>query len=321
MPVVPSSYQPPFWFRQMDLVTIYSARLRSLQKIDYQRERIDLPDGDFIDLDWSFSRQNTKKCIILLHGLEGSSQSRYNLALANLFNSNSLDVCAVNFRGCSGQPNLKYICYHSGKTDDVEFIVNQIVTKTKYDQLFLHGVSLGGNVLLKYLGENKNLPIQIKSAMAVSTPCDLSGSSRKLLNFRNQIYTQNFTRQLLQKLKTKQQQFPEMFELNSLKAIRNVLEFDELYTSKAHGFTDAEDYYQKSSSLQFLEHIRIPTLLLNAQNDSFLSKESFPYTMAENHPFLYLETPKYGGHAAFWQPGGIYYNEQRALEFAQEFMK
>ena len=305
----------------MDLVTIYSARLRRLKMIPYQRERVNLPDGDFIDLDWSFSNQKTKKCIILLHGLEGSSHSRYNLALVKLFNTHGFDACAVNFRGCSGEPNLNYICYHSGKTDDVEYIVNQIVAKEKYEQLLLHGVSLGGNVLLKYLGEKHDFPVQIKTAMAVSTPCDLAGSSQKLLKLRNRIYTQNFTRQLKQKLQNKQQQFPEMADNISLKTIKNVFDFDEVYTSKAHGFADAEDYYQKSSSLQFLAHIRIPTLLLNAQNDSFLSTDSFPYDMAQDHEFLYLETPKYGGHVAFWQSGGIYYNEQRALEFAQEFLK
>lgn len=287
--------------------------------MEYKRQRIELPDGDFIDLDWSFAQRSTQQCIVMLHGLEGSSHSQYMLGIAKLFNQNGFDACAVNFRSCSGEPNRLFSCYHSGKTDDVADVIEHILAQNQYNNLVLHGVSLGANVALKYAGENEKLPKELKAVIAISAPCDLSGSSQSLLKPRNLVYEKNFYQQLLQKVKQKQQAFPDKISLDQIKQIKNILDFDNIYTAPAHGFRDAQDYYAKNSSLQFLESINIPTLILNAQNDSFISKKSFPYDITKHHSYVYLETPKYGGHVAFWQKGEFSYNEDRALDFANQF--
>lgn len=320
MPIIKSKYKAPFIFQQMDIITIYTAKFRKVKGVSYQRERIELPDGDFIDLDWSKTNRKTNKCVIMLHGLEGSSKSQYMFGLAKAFNQKGYDACAVNFRSCSGEPNRNYISYHSGKTDDVIFIINQIIQACKYDNIVLHGVSLGANVALKYIGETIELPKELKAVVAVSAPCDLSGSSANLLKKRNFVYAYNFYNQLLDKVKQKHRQFPNKLSKETISQIKNMKDVDEFYTAPAHGFENAEDYYAKNSSLQFLDRIKVPTLILNAKNDSFLSDKSYPYAIAQNHKYLYLEAPKHGGHVAFWQKGSITYNEQRALEFVEEVM-
>lgn len=303
----------------MDLVTVYSARVRKVIGVKYERERFLLSDGDFVDLDWKKCGKKTGKCILLLHGLEGSSRSRYNLGLAKIFSENGIDVCVMNHRGCSGEPNVLYGCYHSGKTDDVLEVVNFLTEK--YSRIMLHGVSLGGNMALKLAGENPDgLPDELKCVMAVSAPVDLAGSSEAIMKRRNRVYEKNFNRQLLQKLKEKAAAHPGNLDAAAIAKIKTLKQFDDVYTSKAHGFEDADDYYAQNSALQFIKNIRIPTLLLNAQNDSFLSDKCYPHNLAEKNPFFYLETPKFGGHVAFWQKEGIYYNEIRALEFAEKFL-
>ncbi|MGI9527656.1 MAG: YheT family hydrolase [Weeksellaceae bacterium] len=302
-------------------MTIYMAKRRKVQGVHYQRERLELPDGDFIDLDWSRVTKPTTKCIILLHGLEGSSRSQYMLGLANKFNLDGYDVCAMNFRSCSGEPNRKFTSYHSGKTDDVVEVINYVLNQNQYNNLILNGVSLGANVALKLAGENEELPKELKAVIAISAPIDLAGSAGNLLKKRNFLYAYNFQQQLKQKVLQKHTQFPDQISLDKIKGIKNIVDFDNVYTAPAHGFKNAHDYYAKNSSLQFLENIRIPTLVLNAKNDSFISKKSFPYAIAKDHPYIYLETPEYGGHVAFWQKGEFSYNENRALEFANQFIE
>lgn len=319
MPIISSTYRAPYLFRQTDFATIYSAKFRKVHHEHHKRERFELSDGDFLDLDWSFSEQPSEVCILLLHGLEGDSNRAYIRGTAKLFIQNKIDVCAMNFRSCSGEMNRVYGCYHSGQTNDLAEVLKFIEQKN-YKSIILKGVSLGGNVVLKFLGENSNFSPSLKAGIAVSVPCDLAGSSKKIISKRNWLYGKNFHRQLIKKSKTKQKFFPEKISSEMIHSIKNLWDFDEMYTAKAHGFQNAMDYYQQSSSLQVLNKIEVPTLILNAKNDSFLSEASYPYKMAENNPNLYLETPKYGGHVGFWQPSNIYYNEQRALEFAQRFL-
>ncbi|MXV37514.1 alpha/beta fold hydrolase [Flavobacteriaceae bacterium Ap0902] len=321
MPIIQSTYHAPFWIRPMDLMTIYMAKGRKVHGILYQRERVELPDDDFIDLDWSRAKKATDKCILMLHGLEGSSKSQYMLGVAKKFNQAGFDVCAMNFRSCSGEPNRKFTSYHSGKTDDVIEVLNHLLAQNQYDQLILHGVSLGANVALKLTGENQVLPKELKAVIAISAPIDLAGSAGNLLKKRNFLYAYNFQQQLKNKVLQKHTQFPDQISLDAIKSIKNMIDFDNVYTAPAHGFQDAQDYYAQNSSLQFLAAIDVPTLVLNALNDSFISKKSFPYDIARDQPCLYLETPKYGGHVAFWQKGAFTYNEDRALEFAKQFIE
>jgi predicted alpha/beta-fold hydrolase len=168
---------------------------------------------------------------------------------------------------------------------------------------------------LKYLGERNLVPKEIKAAIAISAPCHLYGSMLDLHKFNNTLYANRFKRHLLEKLVFKQIKFPDKVNNELLKKIKTLKDFDDLYTSKAHGFVDALDYYEKSSSLQFLPNIKTPTLIINAKNDSFLSPKCYPIKEAENNKSLFLEIPNYGGHVGFYDKNNIYYNEKRALNF------
>ncbi|WP_452220840.1 YheT family hydrolase [Lacinutrix salivirga] len=314
MPILNSTFKPPFLFRNGNIATIYSGLIRKV-KLDQKRERITLSDNDFLDLDWSYSKQKSNKVIILLHGLEGHAQRPYVTGSAKLFNENGVDAVCVNFRGCSGTPNLKYYSYHSGATEDLHEVIQHILEHKNYSELYIKGISLGGNITLKYLGEDREIPKQVKAGIAISTPCFLEGSAIELHKFKNKPYAIRFKKHLVDKLIPKLSQFPENISVKEVNSIKTLRDFDEVYTSKAHGFKDAITYYTKSSSLQFIPTIKVPTLLINALNDSFLSPECFPVKEAKNNPKVFLEMPNYGGHVGFIQKGGIYYNEQRALEF------
>lgn len=298
MPIIEPTYKPPFYFKNGFISTVYSGLVRRVS-LKQERERITLKDGDFLDLDWSFSNPKSNKLIILLHGLEGNGQRPYVTGAAKLFNSNGIDAVCVNFRGCSGEDNLKYRSYHSGATEDLEAVIEHAITNKKYSEIYLKGISLGANIILKYLGERDEVPAQVKAAIAVSVPCYLSGSAIELHTFKNKLYHDRFLRHLVNRLKIKQQRFPELLKTKALNAIKTLTDFDNVYTSKAHGFEDALDYYVRSSSLQFLPNIKTPTLLINALNDSFLSPECYPVKEAKGNPNLYLEMPNYGGHAGF----------------------
>lgn len=319
MPLISSSYKAPIASRNTHLATIYSGLFRKVRGVKQERERITLSDGDFIDLDWSFAKKKTNKLMLLLHGLEGDAQRPYILGAAKIFVKNNIDVVAVNHRSCSGEPNLLYRSYNSGATEDLHDVLKHILDTRSYTDIFLKGFSLGGNIVLKYLGEQKfEIPSQIKSAIAVSVPCSLNGSCIELHKFKNILYATNFLIYLKAKLKIKQKQFPKLISKKDIQKIKTLRDFDDVYTSKAHGYIDATDYYTKCSSLQFLHNIKVPTLLINAKNDSFLSEDCFPYAIANSNPNLFLETPKYGGHVAFIKVNGYYYNEIRAVEFAVE---
>nr|WP_298996518.1 alpha/beta fold hydrolase [uncultured Allomuricauda sp.] len=318
MPLVTSRYSPPHFFKNGHISTIYAGLVRQVNDFNQQRERIELMDGDFLDLDWSFSRSNSDRLVILLHGLEGDAQRHYITGSAKLFNANEFDACAVNFRGCSGEPNQLYRSYHSGATEDLIEVINHILENKKYASIHIKGFSLGGNLLLKYLGEQEGIPKEIKAAVAVSVPCDLHSSCEQLLSSKNMLYAKRFKRNLLQKLRQKQKLFPELISDAEIKSIITLKDFDDVYTSKAHNFKDAMDYYTSCSSLQFLKTIDIPALIINAKNDSFLGATCYPYEEADKNHHLYLEVPAYGGHVGFWGKNNITYTEKRALEF---FMK
>ncbi|WP_299381989.1 alpha/beta fold hydrolase [uncultured Lacinutrix sp.] len=315
MPILTTTYKPKFIFRNGHLSTIYSGLLRKVEGVTQKRERLTLPDNDFLDLDWSYTTQQTNQLLIVLHGLEGNAQRHYMLGSAKVANQNNIDVVCVNFRGCSGEVNKSFQSYHSGKTDDLASVLKYITEHFHYDTIYLKGFSLGGNVILKYLGENNQVPKQVKGAVTVSVPVFLRGSLERLMSAENVLYSKKFLKNLRDKLKEKQQLFPQNIKNKDLIEIKTLKDFDDFYTSKAHHFIDAYDYYEKSSSLQFLKGIKIPTLLINAQNDSFLSKECYPIESAKQNKHLYLEMPKYGGHVGFYDSENIYYSEKRMIEF------
>ena len=321
MPVLESTYKAPFWCKNGFVATVYSGLFRKVKGLKQKRERIETRDSDFLDLDWSYANKKSNAVIILLHGLEGHGQRPYITGVAKLFNENEIDAVAVNFRGCSGEDNRFYHSYHSGATNDLEDVVNYCVQQKKYTQIFIKGISLGGNITLKYLGEQRNIPAQVKAAIAISVPVHLASASIELHKVKNKAFANRFLKHLLNKLKIKIKRFPDQISASHIKSIRTLKDFDEVYTSQAHGFEDAQDYYERCSSLQFLEHIKTPTLLINALNDSFLSPECFPVKEAKSNAYFYLEMPKHGGHVGFIQNGKIYYNEKRALDFVKKAIK
>ncbi|WP_420603738.1 YheT family hydrolase [Flagellimonas sp.] len=315
MPQVLSNYLPPLFFRSGHLATMYCGLFRRVHGVIQTRERLTLSDGDFLDLDWSKSSNPTKKLVILLHGLEGDGQRPYITGSAKLFNQNGFDACAVNYRGCSGEPNISYRSYHSGATEDLNEVIHHILSTKAYSEIYLKGFSLGGNLALKYLGEGNAVPKEIKGAVAISVPCSLKDSCDQLLSSENILYARRFKKHLIAKLRQKQPLFPGLIKDADIKAIKTLKDFDDIYTSKAHDFKDALDYYAKCSSLQFLPHISIPSLIINAKDDSFLGQDCYPIAESEKNKKLYLEMPKYGGHVGFWGKKNITYTEQQALKF------
>lgn len=317
MPILESDYKSSFGFRNGFVSTVYSGLIRNVNGVIQERERITLSDGDFLDLDWSSCGEQTDKLVVVLHGLEGNAQRPYMTGTAKIFNENGFDAVCVNFRGCSGEPNLKYRSYHSGVTEDLVDVIAHIINSKQYTSIHLKGFSLGGNVILKYLGEGHDIPTEIKSAVAISAPCFLRGSAFELHRAKNKLYALRFKKHLIERLKVKQIQFPDKITVNEINSIKTLIDFDNVYTSKAHGFKDAFDYYEQCSSLQFLPQIKTPTLIINALNDSFLSYECYPVKEAKNNPHLYLEMPKFGGHVGFKDKKNVYYNERRAMEFSE----
>ena len=316
MPIIESTYNPPYIFRNYHISTIYAAKLRSVKPVAQSRERLKLKDGDFIDIDWSTANScRSNKVLVILHGLDGNAQRPYVLGLAHHFNKYGWDVAAINFRGCSGEINKLYKSYNAGASEDLDLVITSILSKKQYETLAINGFSLGANLLLKYLGEGNDLPQELKAAVAISAPCDLYASLKKLEESRNWIYSTRFIMQLKKQLFLREKHFPEEITKEQISNCTNLFQIDELYTSQAHGYASALEYYEKSSALSFLANIKTPTLLINAKNDGFLSENSSPYPIAENSLNLYLETPEYGGHVGFLQKKDATYTEERALEF------
>ncbi len=315
MPLIDSTYNPPLFFKSGHLSTIYSGLVRKVDELEQIRIRITLPDSDFLDTDWSYASSPSQKLVIIIHGLEGSSKRAYIKGSAKVLTQSGYDVCAINLRGCSGTANKLFRSYHSGATEDLQAVIEHVLNLDEYQSIYLHGFSLGGNLLLKYLGEKRERATEIKGAVAISVPCQLADSLHQLLQFKNAIYAKRFKGNLIKKLKLKQELFPNLITNSDIENIKTLKDFDDFYTSRAHGFKDAMDYYAKSSSLQFLNKIKVPTLIINALNDSFLGPQCYPIEIAKHHSKLFLEMPKYGGHVGFYGINNLTYAEQRTLEF------
>ncbi len=323
MPIVSSNFRASGLFKNPHFSTIYSAKIRSVSDVKQHRERLETEDGDFIDIDWSYaketlSRKNVTKVAVLLHGLEGNAQRTYMLGMAKLLNQKGYDVAALNFRGCSGSKNRLFRSYHSGETEDIRYLINTIIDREEYEQLFIYGVSLGGNAALKYLGEG-DVPSVIKAVVTVGVPIDLQVSLEQLNKRENIIYRTSFLVDLRGKFRRKMKKFPDRLTEEDYKKIVDLKTFDDVYTAPAHGFKDALDYYKQASSYAYLPEIKIPTLILNAENDTFLHGHCYPTAFAKMSKTVHLESPLHGGHVGFYKPGDFYYNELRGLEFFEEF--
>jgi len=295
VPVLQSSFLPPPFFGNGHLQTLLPVLLSRPPSLPLQRERLELDDGDFLDLDWL--RTGSDRLAILSHGLEGNSLAGYNLGMASTLTVYGFDCLSWNFRGCGPESNRLLRFYHSGETRDLAQIIERAARL--YPKIVLIGFSLGGNVTLKYLGEAPPHPT-VSAAAVISVPVDLVSTAAALdERLSNRIYLHNFLRTLIAKIETKALNFPNQIDTKNLRKIRSFAEFDDRYTARIHGFRDAMDYWTQSSSLQYLPNIKIPTLLVNARNDPFLAEPSFPYQEASDNPLLFLETPDSGGHVGF----------------------
>lgn len=315
-----SSYSPLPFFKSSHFNTVYRTLFHKLE-VTYDRKRLETNDGDFMDVD--FSRTGSQKLMLIIHGLEGSSKSKYVLALTRIANEEGFDVAAINLRGCSGETNRKLYSYHSGKTDDLAEVLNFVEINESYSSYHVVGYSLGGNLLMKYLGElRSDYPEKLRSAVGISVPCDLKGSSEAIAKFWNLVYMQRFLISLKKKTGIKLEQFPKA-ELNK-KAImdaRDFLDFDNFFTAPVNGFTDANDYWKRNSCKQFLKGIRIPSLLVTAVDDPFLSESCIPVKEAASNDNFFLEMTSYGGHVGFnsnFEKGSGFWLERRIVEFFKD---
>lgn len=292
----PKEYKAPFYFKNGHINTFYPTFFRKELKVDFIRERLSTPDQDFIDVD--LVQNQSKNLAILCHGLEGSSSSKYILGTSHILSQRNWDVAAINYRGCSGVMNKNLRMYHSGATDDLQVVIDQYIDN--YDLVTLVGFSLGGNLVLKYLGENgSEVNPKIKTAVAFSVPLDLKAASLHIGKRSNWFYAQNFLRSLKAKVLQKSIQFPGQLNTKDLKKMNSVYDFDNKYTAPIHGFEDADDYYFRSSSIRYLKTIKVPALIVTALDDPFLPEECYPYELIEKNKMTTFITPKFGGHVGF----------------------
>jgi predicted alpha/beta-fold hydrolase len=314
MPVIQSRFSTPLLLRNGHVQTILPVLLPRRLRSASRRERLELPDGDFLDLDWM--RNGGERLVIVTHGLEGSSTQTYIRGMAATLAAAGWDVLAWNFRGCSGEPNRLLRAYHSGETGDLSAVIARGLA-AGYARIALVGFSLGGNVVLKYLGEAPPHPA-IVAGVAISAPVDLAACARRLdQRWSNQLYLRRFLVSLAGKIEAKAPLFPGQLDSTGVRRVRSFQEFDDRYTGPMHGFRDAADYWTQSSARQFLPLIPVPTLMLQPRNDPFLAPEAYPWPEAEANPHLFLEAPESGGHVGFLdlQRGLQPWSERRVAEF------
>jgi len=316
--IVPSTYRAPRLLSNGHVQTLYSTLFRKVRGVHYQRERITTPDDDFLDLDWS--RIGSQRLAILSHGLEGNTRRPYMSGMVRALNAGGWDALGWNYRGCSGEPNKQLRAYHSGSTDDLQIVITHVMAQGIYSDIVLIGFSLGGNITLKYVGERgPQIDPMIKKAVAFSVPCDLKCGALKMAQPANKPYQAMFLRALHERIKRKAQILPDQMSDDGFDQIRSFKDFDDRYIAPIHGFKNAEDYWEKANSKQFLPHICIPTLLVNAKNDPFLAAPCYPFEEAEANPNFFLEVPESGGHVGFiaFNNRGEYWSESRAMEFLE----
>ena len=312
------NYKPSWWLKNGHFQSIYPSLFRRVDDQFFERERIETPDNDFLDIDWG--RSGNKRLIILTHGLEGHSRRPYMVGMALQAQKNNWDVLAWNFRSCSGEPNRQLASYHSGSTSDLETVIKH-AQRNSYTEIALIGFSIGGNKTLKYMGmQSESLSPEILGAVVFSVPCDLESSANQLAKKRNTLYMKNFLDSLKQKLNEKKHIYPKEIDVNNFSKIKNFYDFDSLYTAPMNGFMSAEDYWSKSSSKPYIKRIKVPTLMVSAKNDPFLTPECFPYEQADENPMFTLETPEHGGHIGFMSADhdGKYWSEERALSYLNQ---
>lgn len=303
----------PAWLPEGHSQTIHAAKLAIHLRVTFTRERVDTPDGDFIDIDWVMPGAGRERdlpfaaqpygnghALVLFHGLEGSSGSPYAQSIAHYFRARGWTVAVPHFRSCSGMPNRLPRAYHSGDSDEIAFILETVRSRLPDATWHATGVSLGGNALTKFLGERGAEAGWLASCAAVSAPLDLNGGGNALGRgvINRHIYTRMFMRSLRAKVLQKARRFPGVIDVERVAHASDLYEFDDAYTAPVHGFAGVRDYWTRASALPVLRGIEVPTLLLNARNDPFQPSRLLPGTAQASRHVL-LHQPANGGHVGF----------------------
>ena len=314
-----SPFRPAWWCRGRHAQTLCASVFRPTPSVPLRRERWELPDGDFLDVD-ALTAAAGAPLLLLLHGLEGCSRSKYALGLLRAARREGWQGLSLNFRSCSGVPNRLRRAYHAGDTADLAWVMQRVIAQQPQVALVAVGISLGGNVLLKYLGEQgEALPAQVRAAAAISTPFDLAASVRALEQGFSRVYMRALVRSLRRKAAAKLRLFPDLVNREALAAARTLTAFDNAFTAPLHGFADADAYWAASSSSAFLARVRRPTLLINAQDDPFLPAEALPTSSVSENHCLTADFPAGGGHVGFlagtWPGRPVHWAEARTIAF------
>ncbi|MDD5297413.1 MAG: hydrolase [Rhodocyclaceae bacterium] len=315
MPPFPP-YRAPAWLPGGHAQTIYPLLIKPPRPA-YRREHWETPDGDFISLDWCDGPQEAP-LLVLFHGLEGSSRSHYASALMGTVRTQGWEGVVCHFRGCSGEPNRLPRAYHSGDSEELDWVLRRFRHLFPKRTIHVVGVSLGGNALLKWLGERGETAGEaVNSAAAVSAPLDLTVCGHHLDRGFNKVYTRHFLRTLKNNAAMKELRFPGIFDTRLMARAVNLYQFDDIVTAPLHGFLGADDYWRRASSKPFLTGLRVPTLILNARNDPFLPAHALPRP-DEASASVTLEFPDAGGHVGFVTgpfPGRLDWLPRRLLHF------
>lgn len=318
MPEIPSSFSPPWFLRAARVQTITPSLFRRAPRLAHRQEILELPDGDFLELEWH--GEDSTKTAIVTHGLEGSTESGYVRGLIKSLLATGHQVVAWNMRGCGASRNRLPTWYHSGQSEDLRAIVRHALERAS-GHLSLVGVSIGGNILMKYLGEEgSQASSRIRCAVAVSVPIDLKGSAEVLARPENGLYMRYLLKPLRARMREKKARFPTLFDTTGLSSMRTFHEFDSRYTAPVHGFRSVDHYWESSSSLHYLTAIEIPTLLINALDDPFLSPRCYPMEIARAKDNFYLETPRHGGHVGFIESLSLHttWLDKRVAQFVNQ---
>lgn len=312
-----AGYRPPWWCRNRHLQTVWSV-VRRRRPPGLVRERLEIPDGDFVDLDWLPGLPGTP-LLLVLHGLEGMTTSHYIAGLLRLAAARNWRAAVLWFRSCSGEMNRLPRFYHSGDTGDLDHTLGWLTEREPSLRVGVVGVSIGGNVLLKWLGEQRDMaPKTVVAAAAISVPFDLEACARVMdRGLQKVLYTASFMRSFRHKTRAKARQHPGFVDVQAALRASTFAAYDRAVTAPLHGFADEVDYWQQSSSGPYLAHIRRPTLLLNALDDPFIPPTSLP-DRATLPPDVRAEFVPHGGHVGFvegwpWRSGS--WAERRAVEF------
>lgn len=313
MPLISSKYhRRPWYFFNGHFETIIPSLFFEVDGIDYTRERLELPDGDFLDLDWV--RNNNKKLLVLSHGLEGSADRHYIKRQAKYFSARGWDILAWNNRSCSEEMNRLPRFYHHGATEDIAAVIDHGLSHG-YEDVVLIGFSMGGGMQQKYLGERK-VDERIKGAISFSVPCNVLESAEVLGKKGNRFYEKRFVSKLKEKIFRKAALMDLPIDLEQLRQATTFKEFDQAFTLKVHTeYKDAIDFYTRITSDQYLPNIEIPLLIVNSLNDPMLGEKCYPRDLAEKKDNIFLELPEKGGHVGFILPN----NEYSYMEYASDW--